>query len=82
MKTLQAGINESLKKNKENTAIQWGNRSVSYAELDKLSNTIARQLIAEGVEKETFIGILLENRLDIIASILGVLKAGCVFVPL
>ena len=43
---------------------------------------LANYLIASGVQKGTAVAILAEDHLAVIASILGILKAGCAFVPL
>ena len=63
-------------------AISRGSRIVSYGELETESNRLANYLLAGGVTKGTMIGIFSEDPISIITSILGVLKAGGVFVPL
>ena len=64
------------------TAIETGGRRLTYGDLDKQTDRIAGQLLARGVGKQTFIGIFMEDRVGIISALLGILKAGCVFVPL
>jgi amino acid adenylation domain-containing protein len=78
----QIELNESLKKFRDTTAIEYGDNSLSYSELDRRANCIARWILRKNIEKETFIGVLAGNRTDYITSILGILKAGCAFVPL
>src|SRR5689334_17604378 len=63
-------------------AIERGARRVGYAELEAESNRLANFLIEGGVRKGTLVGLLTDNPISIITSILGVLKAGAVFVPL
>jgi len=58
------------------------NQQLSYAELDQRANQLARYLLQQGVEAETLIGIYLPRSVELIISILGVLKAGCAYVPL
>ncbi len=63
-------------------AIERGGRSVTYAELEAESNRLANFLLAEGAGKGTMIGLLTGDPAQVIIGILGVLKAGAVFVPL
>jgi len=75
-------LKDSLEKFNNRIAITYGNRSISYGMLNLRSSLIAQWLAENDLEKETFIGILLENRVDIISSIIAILKARHVFVPL
>ena len=64
------------------TAIQRGGRSITYAELETESNRLANFLREGGAAKGTVVGLLSDDPVRIITGILGVLKAGAVFVPL
>ena len=64
------------------TAIERGERSVTYAELETQSNRLANFLLEGGAGKGTMVGLLTGDPIRIITAILGVLKAGAVFVPL
>jgi amino acid adenylation domain-containing protein len=79
---LQVQLNQCFGKFKDKTALEYGDHALSYQELNHRSNYIAHCLTCKGIKKETFIGILLENRIELIAAIIGILKTGCVFVPL
>src|SRR5579864_8577117 len=57
-------------------------RRISYAELESRSHQLANALLAQGVSKGSLVGILAEDAIGIITSILGILKAGAVFVPI
>ncbi len=63
-------------------AIDRGGRKVSYGELEAESNRLANFLLAGGVSAGTMVAIFSEDPIRIITGILGVLKAGAVFVPL
>ncbi|MBC7864495.1 MAG: amino acid adenylation domain-containing protein, partial [Bacteroidia bacterium] len=57
--------------------------SLSYAELNERSNRIANFLINEtGITKGACVGILQDRSCAMMVSVLGVLKAGGVYVPL
>jgi amino acid adenylation domain-containing protein len=66
----------------EHVAIEWAGERVSYRELEERSNSVANFLIASGVSKGKIVAVLAERPTEIIASIIGTLKAGGVFVPL
>lgn len=59
-----------------------GTRQTTYKELDRLSSKVAGKLHAAGCSKGSFIPVLMERRMEYMAAYLGVLKAGCVVVPL
>ena len=63
-------------------AMVCGRESISYGELDALTNRIARSLREAGCERGDRVGILLPKSIPAIAAMLGSLKAGCIYVPL
>jgi amino acid adenylation domain-containing protein len=63
-------------------AVEFGNRRLSYAELDAQSNGWARFLIERGVRPECLVGVCLERSCEMIIALLAVLKAGGAFLPL
>ncbi|CAG8849547.1 11923_t:CDS:1, partial [Gigaspora margarita] len=56
--------------------------SMTYEQLDKMSNQIARYLFQIGVKLETLVAIHLNQDMYIIPWILGILKAGGAYVPI
>jgi len=63
-------------------AINRGNQRVSYSELETASNRLANFLLESGVTTGTMVALFSQDPVLIITGILGVLKAGAVFVPL
>jgi len=63
-------------------AIERSGRRVTYAILETESNRLANFLLEGGVGKGTMVGLLSDDPIRVITGILGVLKAGAVFVPL
>jgi amino acid adenylation domain-containing protein len=61
--------------------IEPGRGSVSYAALDDLANRVAARLLALGVASDSRIGLYLHRSADAVAAMLGVLRAGCAYVP-
>lgn len=55
--------------------------NLSYGELNRYSNQIAHCILDKMCSKGDVVGICMSRSLKMISAILGVLKAGCVFVP-
>ena len=55
---------------------------MTYQELAARSTALARQLIARGLHPEQLVGVYLDRSFDLIVCLLGVLKAGGVYMPL
>ncbi|QCT04337.1 amino acid adenylation domain-containing protein [Paenibacillus algicola] len=64
------------------TAVRSGGGSLSYGELNGQANRLARRLIAQGVRSGDRIGVCLDRSRELVVSLLAVLKAGGVYVPL
>jgi amino acid adenylation domain-containing protein len=81
-KIFQNRLNESLNRFRVNTAIEYGSRKMTYEEFDGKSNSVSNWIVSKGIKKETFIGVLMEDRMELITVLIGIIKAGCVIVPL
>ena len=66
----------------ERIALSCDGAQWSYRELNVRANQIAHALIAKGVQVGDFVGLAMERSLDLMAGILGILKAGAAYVPL
>jgi amino acid adenylation domain-containing protein len=58
------------------------NESMTYAELNRRANRLARRLRALGAKRGVLIGIYLDRSLEMLVAFLGVLKSGATYVPL
>ncbi len=63
-------------------AVIAGEARLDYAGLEAAANRLARRLLVLGVERETPVGLCLERSAALIVGVLGILKAGGVYVPL
>ena len=61
-------------------AVKAGDRSLTYDELNRYANRIARAILEERGEASEPIALVFERGLDMIAAIFGVLKAGKFYV--
>ncbi|MDF3300842.1 non-ribosomal peptide synthetase [Streptomyces tropicalis] len=62
-------------------AVGNGHTALTYGELDRLADRLARGLVARGVAPGDRVGICLERTTELVAAVLGVLKAGAAYVP-
>ena len=63
-------------------ALIFEDERVTYAELNARANRLAHYLRSLGAGPEVLVGILLENSVEMIVALLGVLKSGAAYVPL
>jgi amino acid adenylation domain-containing protein/non-ribosomal peptide synthase protein (TIGR01720 family) len=63
-------------------ALVFGEECLTYRELNSKANQLAHYLQQLGVKPETTVGICLERSPEMLIGILGVLKAGGVYLPL
>ncbi|MEP7246628.1 MAG: amino acid adenylation domain-containing protein, partial [Gammaproteobacteria bacterium] len=79
-------IHELFERQTERTpdaiAVMSDKQSLTYSELNKRANCLARYLENAGVGADELVGICVERGLDTVVGLLGVLKAGGAYVPL
>jgi long-chain acyl-CoA synthetase len=63
-------------------AIRLGERTVSYAELDRAARGVASSLRSRGIEPGEAVAILVPNLPEFTITYFGILYAGCTVVPL
>lgn len=63
-------------------AVESRRARMSYRELDRRANGLARQLIAAGVGREDVLGICLDSGPFLVVAMLAAWKAGAAFVPM
>ena len=64
------------------TALVEGQRRLSWAQLDRATAQIANGLAASGLARGARIAVLMDNSLELALLLLGILRSGCVAVPL
>ena len=62
-------------------AISCGDTRITYGELQRRTDNLARLLLSAGAKKGSIVAVILDNKVDAITSIIAILKAGGVFVP-
>ena len=80
------GLHDLIVKQAESTpsatALRTSARSITYSELEAGSLVWARGLQARGFGSGDRVGVSLPRGIDLVAALLGVLRAGCAYVPL
>jgi amino acid adenylation domain-containing protein len=79
---LQQLLAVSAERHPEKSAVHARNRSLTYGELQARSSQLAHLLRERGVARGDRVGILFPKAVESVIAMLGVLKAGAVYVPL
>ena len=66
----------------DNVAVEYGSQEITYRELDRRANQLARYLRKQGAGPEMVVGIWVERSMEMVVGILGILKAGGAYMPL
>ncbi|WP_254524491.1 class I adenylate-forming enzyme family protein [Natrinema caseinilyticum] len=80
--TLKDAFETSLRKYADRTAVVDGDRSLTYRELDRRANAVARGLVERGVDVGDRVALVMSNRLEYVVADLAVIKAGAAKLPL
>ena len=79
---LHKRFEKEVNKNPDNIAIVASDATLTYGEFNKKANRIANALIKRGIGPKSNVLVMLPRTSDLIASIMGILKAGCAFIPI
>jgi amino acid adenylation domain-containing protein len=82
-KTLYQLFEEQVEKTPHDIAVieMDGRQHLTYDQLNRKANQLSRYLRKKGVGPDKVVGIMMDNTLEMIISILGVLKAGGAYLP-
>ena len=87
-KSIQEIFEEQVARSPETIALilpslnQAAEQHLTYRELNDRANYLACHLQQMGVGVETFVALVMERSIELVVAILGILKAGGVYVPL
>ncbi|MCK4817527.1 AMP-binding protein, partial [bacterium] len=63
-------------------ALVYKNKHLTYRQLNRHSNQVARCLRAVGVGPEVLVGLCMKRNINLVVGLLGILKAGGAYLPL
>ena len=81
-KTIVDLFEDQVTKTPDNIAVVFEGQTLTYEELNKKANQLARFLVSSGVKVGDIVGIYLNKSLEVIISMFAILKAGAAFLPL
>jgi amino acid adenylation domain-containing protein/thioester reductase-like protein len=81
-KTIHELFEEQVRREPESTAVVHEGESLTYMDLNRQANQLARFLRRQGVGADQIVGICVERGLKMVVGVLGILKAGGAYMPL
>ncbi|MED2253694.1 non-ribosomal peptide synthetase [Brevibacillus parabrevis] len=69
-------------KTPDKLAVQYGEKFLTYQQLNEKANQLARYLKEQGVGRETIVGLLTTHSLETVIGLIAVGKAGGAFMPI
>ncbi|KAJ6444840.1 polyketide synthase [Purpureocillium lavendulum] len=66
----------------DSTAVIYGNKEITYRELDVLANKLTGLLQVRGVRQGDLIGVALNRSIELVVVLVAVLKAGAAYMPI
>lgn len=81
-KTVVEIFENQVEKNSEKKAVVFGDETITYGELNRRSNSLAKKLRECGVKPDDFVAIIADRSIEMICGIYGIIKAGGAYVPI
>lgn len=75
-------FHEQVRAHPDAVAVIDESRSLTYGQVAAYANQLTHHLIGRGLRAEQVVGVSLGRSADMVVGLLGVLQAGCAFVPL
>ena len=74
-------FDEQVRIRPDAVALRFDGVDMTYAELDRRADRLARHLRSLGVGTESVVGVFFERSFEMLVSLVGVLKAGAAYLP-
>ena len=81
-RTIVQSFQQQVARTPDAAAVVCAGRCLTYRELDRQSNQLARHLHMFGVQTETLVAISVERSVEMMVGLLAILKAGGAYVPI
>ncbi|WP_106768848.1 non-ribosomal peptide synthetase [Paenibacillus faecalis] len=80
--TVHGLFEEQVLRTPDKAALVFGERSMSYRELNERANQLAHTIRAKGVAADQVVGLMVDRSFEMIVGLLAILKAGGAYVPI
>ncbi|BEK92864.1 non-ribosomal peptide synthase/polyketide synthase [Nocardia seriolae] len=80
--TLSSLLDRAVAAHPERVAVRFGDEELTYAQLDRRANTVARSLIEAGAGPESLVAVMLPRSAELVVALLAVIKTGAGYVPI
>ena len=81
-KTITQLFEEQVDKTPDNIAVVFEDQKLTYRELNQRANSLASYLRSQKIGRNDIVGIMVNRSLEMIISILAVLKSGACYIPI
>ncbi|MBY6366097.1 non-ribosomal peptide synthetase [Rhodococcoides corynebacterioides] len=81
-RTLAAVLDDAVRRSPDGVAAEHLGRSITYRELDDLTDRWARLLVARGARPDTLVAVGVPRSLDSLVAVLAVARSGAGFLPI
>ena len=81
-KTIVDLFEEQVEKTPDNIAVVFEDQKLTYRELNQRANSLASYLRSQKIGRNDIVGIMVNRSLEMIISILAVLKSGACYIPI
>ncbi len=80
--SLPISFEKQVKKNPNKLAITCDGVILTYKELNERANELAHYLVEEGIRPKQFVALVFPRSIEMVVSMLAVLKAGAAYLPI
>ncbi|SDD50880.1 iturin family lipopeptide synthetase C [Paenibacillus sp. CF095] len=81
-KTVYELFEKQVVRTPDQIAVLYGERSITYRDLNDRANQLANKLISKGVTTDQPVAVMVERSFEMMIGLLGILKAGGAYVPI
>ena len=75
-------VEQQALKSPDNPAVVFQESRLTYQQLNEKANAVASHILEKRTGKNKLVGLYAERSVELITGILGILKAGCAYLPL
>lgn len=74
-------IEEQVEKTPDKIALIYNDKQLTYSQLNQKANQLANYIVSRGIKPGTLIAVSVERSLEMVISLLAIVKAGAAYVP-